>query len=1453
MLSIENPLPDPACPCEISQLKSSDERASDKLALQEVDLFKSGLDDHNPLPKFSIRDYVFRVRSKDIKTNWPFTQKNLQLCLNHGLTDLLPPFQPLDPVRSQSTKRCTVECRSLDNETISIPNGEPSRRSNNLGSQTSDDAGRSQKLAVDCVHINTSGSDGDKEFQSKATVQSPSEIDSVPTNRSPYLELETDTLLESLEAKVEPAAPPESHKIESTVRHPVKKCRLIFKLSSVADPSSKEDSAPTNLMVSETMASKVCPVCKNFSSSSNTTLNAHIDQCLSVASNVNWTANSKVVKHRIKPRKTRLMVDIYATAPYCTLEELDRRNGTNWATNSSFPAQEIELCAEEEEQKVSPVTFEDTDNEDGVYIDANGTKVRILSKFSNVSPVLKLADNPGPSKLLKGGNGSKFLSTKKKKSHKHREFLKLAPQSKAFGSPKPRGGFEVLSGQKRDFAAEVRQEKNGRCTQRFKAQEQLELNDPGTIRQWVGSKRSCLTKKTSVKDDLQRSRYNVTQELLVESDQCPLYVERSCVPKSPTASENPVSSPLSNKKIETSSYEPQTDEYEEQPAPRKKIGFSSMGSRVHGDGKTSLVLPNQTVKQLRKDGTYLRGGCKGHKKHTGKHGSSPSNMEVEMSAGPPKSSDSSIFDLKLSNSHHALSSKAKKFSSLRKNLLSVNQASVPECKSNFKRKSSAPKKSLVHCISKFDKDVVAWQSKVDQQHDLIQKKTEKRSLGTTGVLKIKKKRIEVNISREEEAMSLKSSSFAPECHGNDVGENIDSSARVSSALVDTSNDVEHVRSEVQTPGKDDVTEPVASMAVRESFMGLGKSLHPGFHELDSPGAQYDSLHGIEVYRGRFCGAEASICPNESGFGNGHGMICGDVVGNVVIGENTHMETVSDSKDGEGSYLPEVDPILIPGPPGSYLPSPGGTDSDDLQGNSSLTTSMVQSSEDNHDVVDRDSSDSPISETSTVSSSAVARSDSKSSELSVGQQAVKDEIRTSFSGASVDPSMENSIPFPQAVNLGKEKINLEDLRTNVLLIDKGPLSFKYDQPCCCSRKEAASQGFALNYQDSPLLRRRTTASLPLTASGKQMICDPNTRHNSLNSRSEMFSLSNYPTSATEKVAIPTLKSPAGHVPVTVSADSEVKFPIDGDHDSGSPSVSNSVLRLMGKNLMVVNKDGDASPKLRQSQSQMMNDHAKPQFCSVSGVPPCNVQNKGCNPVNHVVSRSSFVFNQNQLNTAVQPFDVTLSNSSRSHVDFKTPQTNSRASEAMFSVENVATGFTASSDGHDCKVGPTLPTEQNRPENRLDPLVYNVEKIAATPASQHRNANSTSNPAKEIIIIDDTPESETDLASDANFNSGVINSWEGSSAGMSIPMASIYNSRHVNPFYGYQPQLSSPYGGSPMVYNAGFQMLNSGGVNVGPVRWNCTAEGTRIPHPSSLTASSSSTGHRKSTSYYAPRFA
>lgn len=110
------------------------------------------------------------------------------------------------------------------------------------------------------------------------------------------------------------------------------------------------------------MVSKICPVCMTFSSSSNTTLNAHIDQCLSGESTMKWAANREIVnKHRIKPKKMRLMVDIYKTATRCTVEELDARNGTSWANHSSFPDQEIEFLSKREKVRILSIPKADND------------------------------------------------------------------------------------------------------------------------------------------------------------------------------------------------------------------------------------------------------------------------------------------------------------------------------------------------------------------------------------------------------------------------------------------------------------------------------------------------------------------------------------------------------------------------------------------------------------------------------------------------------------------------------------------------------------------------------------------------------------------------------------------------------------------------------------------------------------------------------------------------------------------------------------------------------------------------------------------------------------------------------------------------------------------------------------------------------------------------------------
>ncbi|KAH7306958.1 hypothetical protein KP509_22G040000 [Ceratopteris richardii] len=83
-----------------------------------------------------------------------------------------------------------------------------------------------------------------------------------------------------------------------------------------------DDSSFTGLAV-DALVPQVCPVCLNFTSTSNTALNAHIDHCLESVL-PDDKDESRTYRHRVKPRKMRSMVDICATAPTRTLEDLEQ-------------------------------------------------------------------------------------------------------------------------------------------------------------------------------------------------------------------------------------------------------------------------------------------------------------------------------------------------------------------------------------------------------------------------------------------------------------------------------------------------------------------------------------------------------------------------------------------------------------------------------------------------------------------------------------------------------------------------------------------------------------------------------------------------------------------------------------------------------------------------------------------------------------------------------------------------------------------------------------------------------------------------------------------------------------------------------------------------------------------------------------------------------------------------
>ncbi|KAL2475924.1 hapless 8 [Abeliophyllum distichum] len=1097
MLSIENPPPDTQCACEISQLKSSNshERASDNKQQLEVDL-----------SKFSIRDYVFNTRSKDIKTNWPFSQKNLQLCLKHGMTNLLPPFQSLGYARNSSIEKCAVGSIARDKESTSNSNGKLSCSSDHLASVSYTNIGHGHNLSVDCGDINASGSQEEKEFPSTTASHSYSERDTVPTIQSPCLEAEAKKFPGPLPE--EPVSVlPSSNKSQSTIKETVKKCRLIVKLSSIADPRLQEDTAANTSVVSETMASKVCPVCKTFSSSSNTTLNAHIDQCLSGESTIKCTENPKVIKHRIKPRKTRLMVDIYATAKHFTLQDLDRRNGTNWASSLGFPASNMEMSVEDKNMTPSPADVEDIDEDAAVYIDSNGTKLRILSKFNDLQSNSNAKDDCRPSKLEKRDKESKLSSSKKSNLIRKHKLMKCAPHDQHSCFLRHDHCHEIDDSEQRNIPPEESCEKDECLTKPLKACDQMKLNNFGMIRQWVGSKRTGLMKKINLEGEDQHSDKGVAKDLRLKSNQSsladPFLKRTSSLSSAVLSDQNPQSPPESSKRQENLSLF--SHDGCKDPFSRKTAGFSLSDSRnCHSKKKKRLMLSKCSVKQLRKDGPSVLDRITDPPNCTENLVPPRSNRKTEM-LSPAKNSRSSFINSR-SSQHHAYSSGGKKFSSLRnisldhgfssrgnrfsalrKDELSVSKASIPDhSKKNLKRKCLDQKNTGVHYMSGSDEEALESQSAIVRQHHLVEdlcentteiETTDKLFVDRTRVLKIQKKRGEFMICRKEETKALKSSQHSPESDSGQAGKKIDSFIG-DSVPPCTSDDMESSGKEVDI-SDDIVCEPIPDMADGGTFMVFSKSLNPAFPVL----AGTSDVQGLSQ---QYLEANKEPFLDKPVLG-GEEMFCGDEVGKLNITHNVHMVADLDTNEEPGNYFVDVDPIPIPGPPGSFLPSPGRMGSEDLHGNSSLTSCRVQSSDDEHELIDMDSSDSPVSAASAISDSIAARSYSVSlGKLSLEpDHGVQPETRSSFSRASNDHVVESSSPFEQAASAGEGKLNLDQSRADLMFAESSPLRFKNSQPCCCSRKEGALSGVALNYQESQLLRRRTMSSLVLPAIEKQM--------------------------------------------------------------------------------------------------------------------------------------------------------------------------------------------------------------------------------------------------------------------------------------------------------------------------------------------------------------------------------
>ncbi|XP_030446518.1 uncharacterized protein LOC115669450 [Syzygium oleosum] len=1417
MLSIENPPPDPPCPCQVPLLNnpSFDERASTShtLAFSEVDLQSK----NPPPPNFSIREYVFKARSKNIQTNWPFSLKNLQLCLKHGVKDLLPPFQHPDTVRTQLSKRCKVEARSLNKRSISNweRREQPSPRPNSdLPSFDSDVNSNSNHDTVpSCKDISSLKSGGEDDYPLITTsAVSGSQIEPVSTSRQPSSVVETDALVESSVRKDKEAT---SGKAVSTSQPSGKKCRLIVKFGGKSERSSTEDISSNCTSISEAMASKVCPVCKTFSSSSNTTLNAHIDQCLSIESTPKQAAD-KLIRPRIKPRKIKLMVDIYTKAPKCTIEELDRRNGSNWAGVSCLP-RDAEPSAEGKKKTSSVVNGDGANDAGAVYIDANGTKLRILSKFNDVPLVSQVREDLGLKRSLRGSKGRKAFS-KKRRLHgsKHHKYLKVSSKGKKIHHRKAHE-LQVIGNHKKHN--KLQEGSVGSQRQTSRSQGLMKPGDSGSLRTWASSKRTGLAKKAATRDfPPLRCQLHLAQNILVESGQSSpgnnLTMD-SGLQKSSCLSDQQMSEekemPLDGSQM--------IDKMEQSPG-RKRLG-SMLGGRT---GDITEGSPSPAKRKFRKDNSLGDSSTLMNLQDNSEHCSLPlvRNKTLEIHASPD--SDYGIsrnMNARLSRNSRAFSRKALRFSTLRKRVLSLCQSPEINSKSNRTEKCSNFEKSSMLLATEMGEKVVALQPKLQHRYEVGQDPAEHQSAGEESFDDMSFSERVIGQERggrsplpREKANAFRSTPSASHCFDDIEGENIQPSFAVCAGLPERIDGVKSNPNEVN----DDVNsaDMPSGLAMEDASWGLSRYFS----------SEYDNHMNsrFKTHSQRLLGTS-----KVSLFTDGGEFSTAEDDGNGANEQNGNDRADEDSEDGQASSFPEIDPIPIPGPPGSFLPSPGAMGSEDFQGNSSLTTSQVHSSQDQQDLVDGDSSDSPVSATSTISNSVENRVDVDCSER-VAPHEHQNNSWSGFLGTCNEPSVKDVPATAQASTevVESNAENAEKLRVGNRSIKKGPpFSTTDDQPCCCQRKERLSQNIALSYRESPHVSRRMMAPLAVPGMGKQLGRIPYAGPAQMDGRPETFNPTGCMSAMSERSASPTVYS--SRDPVTYP-DDRLNGPGRGDSDLASPSASNPILRLMGKDLVVVSKEEDASVPLGQFESptSAQKNNPSPQFPLYSGVLSAGGQSQKYGLMDHLVIQGSKITREDLNGTGEPHFGAGAPGSSISFLNSKTAKV---PPSAFVTQQRLVNGFT---DARDYNGGYSSSTQLCQPVDVPNAFtMHNQVRIVSFPETQPKRAGSPANLPKEIIVIDDAPENnEADLSK----NPEIFRDH------MPLSRTIDCDPRQASPFFPHQSQDPLYYGGYPADFSAR--------SNAHPVASSHNAEGSMLQQ-APFTAASSSRGHlRPSILYYPP---
>lgn len=690
----------------------------------------------------------------------------------------------------------------------------------------------------------------------------------------------------------------------------------------------------------------------------------------------------------------------------------------------------------------------------------------------------------------------------------------------------------------------IEQQQSVSSDKRLKAQEQNHPGVAGTSSRWKSLKISNLLKNSDSEAITKLSRCDVqaAKDLVIGNGQvgiAQLEPRRTPVKKHLNFPKRSLSSKQRNLRTPVI-YPAGMDQSSEASLKGKTLGGRSLRGAVRGKIEASQIPLNLGTDQ------FKGGIAKESTPRISETTTVPApggEREVDIQPNALQVADISVpTSMKLLHSCQIGLSEGRRLRN-KTNMLSPNRSDFRACQANSDKMGSALEDS---CDCSGNEETEAWSADIIQQSGAMtdHPKSSRLSgfLGRSSTVK----------GRQKQALE----------HGQDGQKDTNRSDELSD---DTHGNYSCVRS--ATKGLHNDRDLIASVSSSSFAVGVNEIsvrtvLDSEVETIADISPQSELLHCSDKFQGAIFGAETSSQPDLS---DAHEMF----YGRVADAERSELKTGDYILNfGHGSF-PEVDPIPIPGPPGSDLPSFSDMGSEDLH-----EISPSKPSRDGDDVVDKDLSESLLSATSTISS--LVRTDDftfNDQESLSASLSVPDIVNPGWLGASSGPLSGISTVSSQFSIAACERVTcVTSSEKGMNNLGGGPATLNHDnQPCCCSKQSECTQS-TMNSRESQLLGWRPTTYQNLSG-GKHTYSTSDGLSNDFEDRSAVFSSSIYQRVESANLSHFVETSQQSLTSLETTAEAADPFLRSGDYDSACPA---PILRLMGKDLMVSNRvDGDLS--------------------------------------------------------------------------------------------------------------------------------------------------------------------------------------------------------------------------------------------------------------------------------------